>query len=458
MSRAVVLFTRDLRVGDQQALAQAARASSEIIPLFVLEPRLLSGNCGSPNRLAFLLDCLCDLDASLAERGGHLLVRRGEVVEEVLRCAQRWDADAIYMSADATPYAAGRLARLQRACEQQRVALHCLPGATIVAHGELTPPGRDHYRVFTPYWRVWSRRPLPAGARAPARVALPAGLQQRGVPHLRELTRGTPSPSRQSGGERAGRARLASWLRAGLGGYAAAHDDLAAAETSSLSAHLHFGSLSPRSVLERCSRPGAGGEEFARQLCWRDFHHQVLAARPDMPRSDYRPRGDHWRSDEQAEQAWRAGMTGYPIVDAGMRQLALEGFMHNRARLIVASFLTKTLYLDWRTGAEHFARLLTDADVANNVGNWQWVAGTGNDTRPNRVLNPLRQAARFDPRGDYVRRYVPELAGVQGAAVHQPWLLDGSVYAGLHYPARIVDLADGPARLRAGRYGSSSPS
>jgi deoxyribodipyrimidine photo-lyase len=216
-----------------------------------------------------------------------------------------------------------------------------------------------------------------------------------------------------------------------------------------LSAYLHFGCLSARTVLERASA-GPSTDAFARQLCWRDFHHQVLAARPDLPRVDYRSRGDRWRRDPSQADAWREGRTGYPIVDAGMRQLAAEGFMHNRARLIVASFLTKTLYLDWRLGAAHFASLLLDADVANNVGNWQWMAGTGNDTRPNRVLNPIRQAKRFDPEGAYVRRYVPELAGVQGGAVHEPWRL-GTARRALGYPDPLVEHETAARELRERR-------
>ncbi len=157
-----------------------------------------------------------------------------------------------------------------------------------------------------------------------------------------------------------------------------------------------------------------------------------------MPSVDYRPRAARWRKNRLQAEAWRTGQTGYPIVDAGMRQLAAEGFMHNRARLIVASFLTKTLHLDWRLGAAHFASLLLDADLANNVGNWQWMAGTGNDTRPNRVLNPIRQAKRFDPMGDYVRRYVPELAAVGGGAVHEPWRL-GAARRVLRYPQPLIE-------------------
>src|SRR5262249_21158640 len=167
-----------------------------------------------------------------------------------------------------------------------------------------------------------------------------------------------------------------------------------------------------------------GAEAFVRQLCWRDFYHQVTLAFPAIARSDYRPRGDRWRVDPQALEAWKGGRTGYPIVGAGVRRLRGEGFMPNRARLISASFLVKDLGVDWRSGATHFLDLLVDGDIANNSGNWRWVAGTGNDTRPNRVFNPIAQAKRFDPEGAYVRRYVPELAAIRDGRVHEPWLLD----------------------------------
>jgi deoxyribodipyrimidine photo-lyase len=180
-------------------------------------------------------------------------------------------------------------------------------------------------------------------------------------------------------------------------------------------------------------------------VCWRDFYQQVTAARPDWARHDYRPRGVGWVDDAEALAAWKAGQTGYPIVDAGMRQLAREGWMHNRARLIAGSFLTKDLRIDWRLGAAHFWDLLVDGEIANNTGNWQWVAGTGNDARPNRVLNPVTQAKRHDPDGDYVRRYVPELAGVDGSRVHEPWKLPE-----VRYPAPIVDHAEAVRVFRGG--------
>jgi deoxyribodipyrimidine photo-lyase len=444
VSAAVVLFTRDLRVRDQPALASAAREADTIVPLFVFDDVLLRGDCGSPNRLSFLLDSLRDLDRSLRERGGRLVVRRGDPVEEALRLATEVDAEAVHLSEDASGYAQRRLRRLAEGCEPARIGLRAFGGVTVVPPGELVPTDGDHYRVFTPYWRAWSRReqgrPLPA----PRRIALPPGVRPGRIPSLRGLTPARPSPRLLEGGEGPARRRLEAWMRGGLRGYEECRDDLAAGSTSRLSADLHFGCLSARTVLGRV-RDRPGGEAFARQLCWRDFHHQVLAARPDLPRADYRPRGDRWRRDERLAEAWRAGRTGYPIVDAGMRQLAGEGFMHNRARMIVASFLTKTLYLDWRLGAAHFASLLVDADLANNSGNWQWVAGTGNDTRPNRVLNPLRQARRFDPNGDYVRRHLPELTSVAGAAVHRPWLLEDELRRRLDYPGPLVDLEEGAA-------------
>ena len=447
MSCAVLLFTRDLRVRDHPALAAAAREAERVVPLFVLDDALLRGPCGAPNGLSFLLDCLRDLDGSLRERGGRLVLRRGDPVAEALRVARESKASAIHLSDDYSAYARRRCERLAARCERAGLSLRVHPGLTVVEPGELVPAGGDHYRVFTPYWRGWSEQPRRRPDAAPRRLSLPAGVRVGRIPALRRLTDEAPSPELPQGGETAARKRLERWLRGGLASYEEGRDRLAGDGTSRLSADLHFGCLSPAAVLDRVEgRPGAGA--FVRQLCWRDFHHQVLAARPDLPRSDYRGRGDRWRRSARLAEAWRQGRTGYPIVDAGMCQLAREGFMHNRARMIVASFLTKTLYLDWRLGAAHFERLLVDADLANNSGNWQWVAGTGNDTRPNRVLNPLRQAHRFDPEGVYVRRYVPELAGVDGAAVHEPWLLEAAVRRGLDYPDPIADHEEGAVQFR----------
>uniref|UniRef100_UPI001966BD06 FAD-binding domain-containing protein n=1 Tax=Nonomuraea lactucae TaxID=2249762 RepID=UPI001966BD06 len=217
------------------------------------------------------------------------------------------------------------------------------------------------------------------------------------------------------GGERAARSRLAEWAGRGLYAYGAGRDDLAGDRTSRLSPFIRFGCLSP---LELAGLPDG---DFVRQLCWRDFHHQVTLAFPDLNRRDYRPGRARRREDGDAAESWAAGVTGVPIVDAGMRQLREEGWMHNRARMITASYLVRRLGVDWRVGAAHFFDLLLDAEVANNSGNWQWIAGTGNDTRPNRTLNVIRQARRFDPDGDYVRRYVRELEDVPASLIHEPW-------------------------------------
>jgi deoxyribodipyrimidine photo-lyase len=449
VTNGLVLFTCDLRVHDNPSLAAAVADCEQVIPAFVLDDALLAGSCGTPNRVALLRDCLADVERSLQARGAGLLLRRGDTVEQAMRLAERHRAGAIYVAADTSPHAHARRRRLAAACESERRSLHVLPGPAVVPPGALTPAGVDHYRVFTPYWRTWRMHTTGPPAPTPRRIASPPMPPAR-LPPGRTSTRGARSPDLIRGGETAARERLERWVASGVERYGQRRDDLAGEHTSRLGADLHFGCISPRAVLARCEQASAG-EEFIRQLCWRDFHRQVLAARPDLPRRDYRPRDDRWRRDARAAEAWRHGLTGYPIVDAGMRQLRQEGYMHNRARLIVASFLTKTLYLDWRLGASHFAALLADADVANNVGNWQWVAGTGNDTRPNRVLNPLRQAQRFDPDGDYVRRHVPELAAVAGGAVHEPWRLPASLRRGLDYPAPIVDLELAARRLREHR-------
>jgi deoxyribodipyrimidine photo-lyase len=433
----VVLFTRDLRVHDHPALSAAARGSDRLAPLFVIDDALISGRAGTPNRLAFLLESLRDLDASLRKRESRLTIRRGDWVEEATRFAKVAGAEAIFMSEDVSGYAMRRLRRLQGACEEQGVAVRTFEGVTVIPPGELTPASGDHYRVFTPYWNAWRRAPKRDPAGAPRKLHSPSRVGAGRIPKLSDLTREAPADDLPPGGETAARERLGRWLRGRSGQYTELADDLAADATSHLSAYLHFGCLSANEVLARADDQ-RGTADFVRQLCWRDFHHQVMAARPDLVHNDYRKRGRRWKRPGDRLDAWREGRTGYPIVDAGMRQLAAEGYMHNRARLIVASFLTKTLAIDWREGADHFEDLLVDADLANNRGNWQWVAGTGNDTRPNRVLNPIRQARRFDPGGDYVRRHVPELEGLEGRSIHEPWKLDEDARRGIDYPAPIV--------------------
>ena len=438
----IVLYTRDLRVHDNPALRAACEECERVVPLFVLDDGVLE-RFGAPNRVAFLLESLRDLDGSLRARGGALVVRRGDVVAEAVRLG----APTVFLAEDVSSYARRREQRLGEAGLDVRVS----PGVTVVPPGAVTPSGGgDSFAVFTPYWNRWREHPRRAVLEPPVAIRLPDGVEPGEVPHLDV---GPTSPGIPRGGETEARRRLDVWIASGLRAYGNGRDDLADDSTSRLSAYLRFGCVSPLEVVERAlSRPG--GEAFARQLCWRDFHYQLFGARPELVREDLRPRGDRWRDDADALGAWKEGRTGYPLIDAGMRQLREEGFMHNRGRLVTASFLTKHLYVDWRAGADHYASLLVDGDIPNNVGNWQWVAGTGADTRPNRMFNPTRQAERYDPAGDYIRRWVPELGDVEGGAIHEPWRL--GLLGAPGYPAPIVDHDEAVARFRAARGRASS--
>ena len=444
---ALVLFNRDLRVHDHPALFAAAKAE-RTVPLFVFDERLLGSRFAAPNRVAFMLEALQDLDERLRKAGGRLFVRRGDPVRETVALARECGATAIHVSADWSAYARGREERLARACAEERIEFTAHPGVTVVPPGAVTPAGGDHFKVFTPFHRAWSQVGCRESHGAPRKLSVPSKPAAGRLPALDSLLDGRPSAKRLPGGEGEGRRLMRAFLRDGLGGYEDGHDDLASDRTSRLSAHIRWGCISPLE-LAREAGERRGGAAFVRQLCWRDFHHQVLAATPSLPHRDYRRRGDRWTRSQRLLEAWREGRTGYPLVDAAMRQLAEEGFMHNRARMTVASFLCKDLYVDWREGAWHFWDLLSDGEIANNAGNWQWMAGSGNDTRPNRVLNPIRQAERFDPEGHYVRRYLPELESVRGKAIFRPWRMEG--FGRLDYPEPIVDHDESVAAFRAHR-------
>ncbi|WP_016700026.1 cryptochrome/photolyase family protein [Actinoalloteichus spitiensis] len=449
MPTAVALLTRDLRVHDNPVLSAAASAD-HAVPVFVLDDVILRGGHRSPNRVAFLLDCLRDLRRQLRDLGGDLLVTRGDPVREVVGLAERFDAATVHVAADVSAYATGRARRLSKALSGagRELVVHDTV-VTVAAPGELAPQSRDHFAVFTPYFRHWREHHTRGLHPAPKALRLPP-LRPGGIPGRADLVDGDVSPSLPTGGESEGRRLLDDWLDDGVHHYASDQDRLARDGTSRLSAYLHFGCVSPTEIAQRVGESD-GERAFLRQLAWRDFHHQVLAARPGSAWNDYRTRNDHWRTDHEELAAWRDGRTGVPLVDAGMRQLATEGWMHNRARLVTASFLTKSLYLDWREGARHFLRLLVDGDIANNNMNWQWVAGTGTDTRPNRVLNPTRQAERYDPDGAYVRRYVPELADLAPPEIHEPWRLGEEELRRRDYPPPLVDLMEAARRFRAAR-------
>ncbi|MGW4566969.1 cryptochrome/photolyase family protein [Streptomyces sp. NPDC004561] len=454
MHVSVVLFTADLRLHDHPPLRAALDAAGAVVPLFVRDRAVEAAGFAAANRCAFLDGCLADLDASLRARGGRLVLRSGDLVEEVCRVVTETDADEVHMSAGYSGFAGRREERLRAALEAAGRRLFVHDAVTVaVPPGAVTPAASDHFAVFTPYYRQWAQVPLRPVAGAPRRVPVPDEARGERVP-AHDGTTGA-SPDLPPGGESEARKQAAAYWRRGLDAYDTTRDDLAADATSRFSAHLHFGTLSPVELVHRARRHGgAGAEAFVRQLAWRDFHRQVLAARPGTAHADYRTKRDRWRTERTAASdigAWREGRTGYPVIDAAMRQLRQEGWMHNRARLLTASFLTKTLYVDWRIGAAHFLHWLVDGDVANNQLNWQWMAGTGTDTRPNRVLNPVTQAKKYDPDGTYVRRWLPELSGVEAPSVHEPWKLPSLDRAALDYPDPIVELSEGLDRFRRAR-------
>jgi deoxyribodipyrimidine photo-lyase len=427
---AVVLFTRDLRVHDNPALHAAVHEADRVVPLFVVDDAIARLDYNRPNRAQFLADSLADLDRALKHRGGHLVVRTGDVATEVAAIAEQTHADTVHLAADYSRYAGTRLRRLREHLGDREVRTH--DSLVVVAPGDLRTGSGEQFSVFSPYHRKWLQQPLRAVLPSPQRLHVPTTIAKGRLPAKDDICAGATSPELMRGGETEARARAKRWYDEGVAGYDEGHDALARDTTSRLSPSLHFGCVSATELVARADRHKAGVDAFTRQLCWRDFNHQLLAARPDVVDTDWRTRGDRWHRDDAALTAWKDGRTGYPLVDAGMRQLAREGWMHNRARLVTGSFLTKHLYLDWRAGARHFFDLLVDGDLANNTLNWQWVAGTGTDSRPNRVLNPQLQQQRYDPDLAYVRRYVEE-------------------YGTADYPEPIVDHADAVAAFRAHR-------
>ena len=397
--RVPLLFTRDLRVHDHPALAHAARPGNEVLPMFVLDERIARR---SPNRTRFLRDCLIDLDRALAARGGGLSVRCGRPEEVVPGEAAKARCEAVYLTQDYTGWATRRATALRERCARLGIAVRSFPGHAVIEPGAIAPAGKTAYSVFTPYLRAWSVATRRRIERPPS-AFIPVGGPGTGVPP------GYRWPSAEAafppvGGESEARRRLRRFLRTGLASYGARRDRLDDDATSHLSAFLRFGCLSANEVVRLADHRGNG--DFVRQVAWRDFFLQLVAADQHLTHRDLRPeRAPRWVRDAERLDAWKRGETGEPLVDAAMRQLIAEGWMPNRARLIAASYLTRTLGIDWRAGAEHFDRHLVDGDPSSNAGNWQWVAGTGAAPRRGRALDLERQARRFDPEGAYRSRY-----------------------------------------------------
>jgi deoxyribodipyrimidine photo-lyase len=435
---AVIWFRRDLRLADNPALLAAADAGGgAVVPLFVLDDRLW-GPAGDVRR-AYLVRSLQALDRDL---GGTLCVRRGDPVVEVAAVARAVRAGSVHVAADAGPYGRRRDEQVDGALTAHGTAFVRTGSAYAVSPGRVLTKQGTPYTVFTPFSRAWTEH----GWRAPAALPGITWLDGPGVPRWDEAA---PEVSTllPDAGEQAARARWAAFRDAGedgLDGYADRRNRPDLSGTSVLSHHLKWGEIHPRTLLADLGRhDGDGARTFRTELAWREFYADVLWHNPASAREYWRAEYATMAYDEPDErfEAWKAGQTGYPFVDAGMRQLLAEGWMHNRLRMVVASFLVKDLHLDWRHGARHFMRQLRDADLASNQHGWQWTAGSGTDAAPFfRVFNPVKQGLRFDPRGDYVRRYVPELRHLDGSAAHEPWTALDGYAAG--YPAPIVDHGD----------------
>ncbi len=413
-STAVVVFTRDLRVHDNPALVAASQQNKWVAPLFVLDPKLINGPQSSANRSIFLYESLAGLNESLEHLGTRLIISQGVWADEVMKFTAAVEATEIHMAMDYSRYAKERLRLLEITCQDNKVKLFLHDSHSVVPPGKIQPGGGNEYKIFTPYYKKWLAEPWRPVLEVPT-LAPPSQLNiiKSEISNL-----DFQSNVEFKGGESIGRSRMEYWFKHAVQKYEETRDDLSTPATSLLSPYLHFGSLS---LLELATKAKTNGSDaYLRQLCWRDFYLQILAEHPDSGSSDYRDRGDNWTINSDYLEAWKTGTTGYPIVDAGMRQLLAEGFMHNRTRMVTASFLTKDLYLDWRLGATHFRNWLIDGDLASNQLGWQWVAGTGTDTNPNRIFSPQRQSERFDPAGEYIRKYVHELKTTPTDLIHNP--------------------------------------
>ena len=424
-------FRRDLRLADNPALlaavAQARADDDGVVPLFVVDPALWRSS-GAP-RLAYLAHSLRALDAAI---GGRLVVRHGSPVDVVPEVAREVGAPAVHVTAATEPYGRRRDDAVERALF---VPLVRTGSPYAVAPGRLTTQGGTPFQVFTPFRGAW----LDHGwaSPAPSPEARWADVRSDGVPDAPATDVRLPHA-----GEAAAHDRWASYLHGDLAEYATLRDRPDLDATSMLSIPLKYGELHPRTLLADLAAAPFDVATFRSELAWREFHADVLWHHPGATHRSLRAvvPDDSWDDGDASFAAWAAGRTGYPFVDAGMRQLRALGWMHNRVRMVVASFLVKDLHVRWQRGAAHFMQWLVDGDVPQNQLNWQWVAGTGRDAAPYfRVFNPVTQGEKFDPDGSYVRQWVPELRGIPGRAVHQPWRL--GLEAPGAYPDRIVDHA-----------------
>ncbi|MCW2866591.1 MAG: deoxyribodipyrimidine photolyase [Marmoricola sp.] len=432
----VMWFRRDLRLRDHPALREAA-SRGPVLGLFVLDPTLWAS--AGRGRRAWLAATLRSLNESM---GGRLCIRMGDPATLVPEAAQEVGADSVHVTNDSTPYAVAR----------DRAVVEALPDGVegvatstpyVVAPGTIRNGSGSPYKVFTPYSRAWRQLDHEAPQQAPRGVEWVQAESDGRVAAMFDEALADAPEGMLAAGEDAADRRLTAFLDADVTDYDDARDDPGADRTSRMSAYLKLGVVHPRQLLAKLEgRSGDGPHTWETELCWRDFYADVLHTHPESAWRDLNPvKGLTYDEPQDAIEAWRSGHTGFPIVDAGMRQLLHEGWMHNRVRMITASFLTKDLHVWWPLGARHFLDHLIDGDIASNNHGWQWVAGTGTDASPYfRVFNPVTQGLKFDGGGDYVRRWIPELAHLPGKKAHEPWdAEDGYAH---DYPRRIVDHAE----------------
>lgn len=434
----VVWHRAELRTHDHPALTAASRLGDTVVPLVIVDPIIFGRPTTTPRRQAWFLENVRALRASYRALGSDLLVREGIPHEVLGEFAREHNVAAVHFIENHTPYARERDAAATETLRRMGTEVHTYPGQYTHPPGTVLTGTGTRYGVFGPYARKWGGLPAPKVFESPQ--SLPEVPQRLARGKIRRVDSDVPlfEP-----GEAAALRRLKDFLAEGEGSYAAARDFPARTPgTSGLSPYFNIGVLSPRLAVHR-----AKTSKWKSELAWWDFNAEVFDRQPEGVALEYKEswRGFPWRRNADEELLWSEGRTGYPMVDAGMRQLRATGFMHNRVRMITASFLTKHLLIDWRVGESIFRGLLLCGESAQNIGNWQWVAGCGYDASPYfRVLNPVSQGERFDPDGDYVRQWVPELAALAGKSIHRPWEAESPPR---DYPAPMIELEVGRDRF-----------
>ncbi|MCX6394306.1 MAG: deoxyribodipyrimidine photo-lyase [Solirubrobacterales bacterium] len=444
----ILWLRRDLRIHDHPALAAASGGADQVLAVFVLDPGVYTGRWASADRTEALLGTLRELREAYEARGGTLAIRMGEPSEVLVALAKEVGATEVHATTDASPFALDRDKRVAAALETEGVELTRHPGMFCADISKIKTQDGRPYAVFSPFWRKWETVPRRDVLGAPKTISSPV-VDQGEIPTVEELGLQPVLTQPLPAGETAARTRMEEWLGDGVHRYKDLHNDLTLG-TSLLSPYLHLGSLSARELEQRVMElEGPNPAAYRRQVAWRDFYGHVLLYSPTNTRTAFQPRFDalEWFDDPEGWKAWCEGTTGYPLVDAGMRELAATGFMHNRTRMVVASFLTKNLHIDYREGEAWFMKLLLDGDTSQNNGNWQWTASLGVDPAPyfKRIFNPVLQQQKFDPDGIYVRRWVPELKDVPLKRLFEPWTMseEEQEAAGCvidrDYPGPIVD-------------------